>query len=111
MSGPAEEQESTRLGPLLAHTLRHWKLYLVGVVSLAAVDFINSNILTRLLGIPFALLDKEGAPKETSWLDALLARFLGEPGAHPSAGYLAAIAAIYVTISIAQLGLRYVWRY
>ncbi len=87
---PSEEQESSSIRPLLAHAARHWRRYLLGFVSLAAVNFINSIVLTKLLGRPFAALER---------------------GERPEPIYFFLIGAAYVAITVAQMGLRYLWRY
>src|SRR5256885_291195 len=89
MSEAEAEQESSSLRPLLAHGLRHWRRYLLGFVSLAAVDFINSNILTRLIGEPFKAIEA-GEGRLMPW---------------------AVLALVYAGITVAQMGLRYLWRY
>jgi ATP-binding cassette subfamily B protein len=98
MSEP--EPESTSLRPLLAHGRRHWKLYFFGFVSLLGVDFINSNVLTVLLGIPFGKLEHDAHPLTTWWLpDSARSLTVFQVGV------------LYIAISIAQMGLRYLWRY
>src|SRR5581483_3682890 len=84
---------SSSIRPLLAHALRHWRLYLLGFASLAAVDFINSWVLTWLVGIPFDKVEHEARGGEV----------------HTTTFMLVGLA--YVGISIAQMGLRYLWRW
>lgn len=86
----AEEQESSSVWPLLAYPLRHWRLYLVGFFAITIVDFINAWLLTELIGRPFADV---------------------KPDALPDTSTFARIGLWYVAISVAQMGLRYVWRY
>jgi ATP-binding cassette subfamily B protein len=73
---------------LLAHALRHRRSYLLGFVTLACVDFINSTVQPLLLGVPFKQLEK-GA----------------------SASIFLECGLAYVGVSLLQMLLRYLWRY
>jgi ATP-binding cassette subfamily B protein len=75
----------TNFLPLLAHVRRHWWRYLLGFLTLALVDYINSNKLPVLLGKPF-----ETEATFESVRDAAL---------------------LYMALSLAQMILRYGWRY
>ncbi|MBI3722793.1 ATP-binding cassette domain-containing protein, partial [bacterium] len=107
MSGE-EKKQRVHLRPLLAHGARHWKAYLLGVISLAAVDFINSLLLPCLIGIPFEQADKEHAGR------ALFAPFFRDllgVGTNSTARVFLECGLLYVAINIVQMGLRYFWRY
>jgi ATP-binding cassette subfamily B protein len=85
-----EDERNASLRPLLAHAVRHWRYYLLGFVTLFAVDFMSTQILTRLIAVPFG-----------KW----------ERGEHATPTALLSIAGAYIGVSVAQVGLRYLWRY
>src|SRR5271169_2884210 len=90
MTEGAEEDESTSLWPLLAHALRHWRVYLLGFATLAVVDYISVFQLVPMMGKPFHDID---------------------PAHPPGADVYVSLALKYVAISLLQMVLRYFWRY